>query len=409
MGELRDALRLEIRDDFLRLRDSIEALCGHLVLVDKFDRVQLVHETAKSFLLDDMLDSEFAVSRAQGDSRLARVCLLYLNGEEMKPPRTTHRRSPAQTSDTRLDFALYACMAYSHHLDRAGSMTAGDLSLVEHFMKSNILIWVELVAQRQQLGQLIRTSKHLSGVFSTCCSEFTPLDPRMRMVRQWSSDLTRIAAKFAHAPITCPSAIHSVIPPFCPTASMINNVNGGSRKLRVHGSLNEKWDEKLLCIAFRDGQPSALHFGHDFVAIGLTTGAVVLYHVASYQELRALDHGEAVKLVTCRKNSDSLATCGLKMTKIWDLGSGQMVHNLQSPPRPLDMTFDADMLLVASHKNHIARWKIIDGDPSPSESVVPRSVSPGPDNFTPRRSRNLHQPQATRSCVPGTAHFVVGS
>ncbi len=46
------------------------------------------------------------------------------------------------------------------------------------------------------------------------------------------------------------------------------------------------------------------------------------------------------------------------MVKIWDIRSGNVVHSLASPPRPLDMDFDRNLLLIASRKNYIACWDL---------------------------------------------------
>ncbi|KAG9496700.1 hypothetical protein J7337_011481 [Fusarium musae] len=62
-----------------------------------------------------------------------------------------------------------------------------------------------------------------------------------------------------------------------------------------------------------------------------------------------------------------MATRGIKTTKIWDIRTGQVVHTLVSPPRPLGMEFDGDMLLIASRNNCIDSWKL-------GHNVRPESV-----------------------------------
>ena len=73
------------------------ARCGQLVTVDKFSKVQMVHETAREFLLNDDLESEFAINKTNAHTRIARASLTYLTGEEMKPPRTSRRGSAMKT------------------------------------------------------------------------------------------------------------------------------------------------------------------------------------------------------------------------------------------------------------------------------------------------------------------------
>ena len=53
VNELEGALRLDIKDTFPRLDEGVSSLCGNLVNIDKYGRVQMLHETAREFLLND--------------------------------------------------------------------------------------------------------------------------------------------------------------------------------------------------------------------------------------------------------------------------------------------------------------------------------------------------------------------
>ncbi|KAK3344227.1 WD40-repeat-containing domain protein [Lasiosphaeria hispida] len=381
-SELNGALTLDIQDTFPRLEESIAALCGHLVFVDKFGKVQMVHETAREFLLSGTPDSEFAIDRTRAHTHMARVCLAYLIGDEMKPPRN-QRYSSGNILLTRIDFAAYAHTAYSYHLSKANPQETELFRLVEQFLRSNILTWIEAVACSQTLNQLIRASKHLKTYANACAAERSPLDPRIRALRQWTTDLARIPAMFANALRATPSAIYWLVPPFCPTGSMIYNASSTGRRITVLGASRENWDDRLLCIDFRRGQPSALCYGEEFLAVGLTSGPVTLYYATSHQEYKMFDHGEAVRLIAFRNKADLLATCGMKMVKIWDIRSGKVVRSFDSPPHPLDMVFDGDTLLVACRKNYVASWDIQDAQQQPLQK--PWSLAPGISRAPPSR------------------------
>lgn len=355
VSELSGALTLEMKDTFPKLKESISSLCGQLVAVDKFGKVQMVHGTVREFLLKDSLNSEFAVEKRRAHTRIAEGCLKYLIGEEMRPPRTNRRRT---TPTKRASFALYACTAYSHHLSRADPQAKELFDILGQFMESNILTWIEAVTRSPGPGQLISVSRHLKIYYDACCYERSPLHPGLRALKQWTADLARIAAKFANALKTCPSAIYSLIPPFCPTESMIYSIGSQGRKITVLGAQSEEWDDRISCVDFRQSHPTALCYGEKFLAIGLTTGVVALYDATSYQEHKRLDHGEAVKFMRFKSKTDLITTCGMKMTKVWDTRTGEVVHSLSSPPRPLDMEFHDSILLVASNKNYIAAWDL---------------------------------------------------
>src|SRR5882757_4174166 len=50
LSELNGALEIDLKDNFPGLKECIIAACGQLVTIDKFSKVQLVHETIREFL-----------------------------------------------------------------------------------------------------------------------------------------------------------------------------------------------------------------------------------------------------------------------------------------------------------------------------------------------------------------------
>ncbi|EAW21800.1 NACHT and WD domain protein [Aspergillus fischeri NRRL 181] len=137
--ELEEALKLDVNDIFPRLRESISALCGQLVAIDKFDRVQMVHETAREFLLNNSLNSEFAIDQTDAHTRIARACLAYLAGEDMRPPRTNRRSVSRCLADKRSEFSSYASLHFFYHLMKANPLADDLLSLLDKFLKTNKL------------------------------------------------------------------------------------------------------------------------------------------------------------------------------------------------------------------------------------------------------------------------------
>ncbi len=356
--ELDGALKLDVKDNFPKLEESIVALCGQLVTVDKFGKVQMVHETAREFLLNDDLDSEFSIHKTEAHTRIARACLTYLTGEEMKPPRTSRRGFAMITAGKRAEFSLYACASFSYHLAKADPLENGLLALVDKFLKSNVLSWIEVIAQTQNLIPLVRAAKNLRTYLNSCAAERSPLGREMQTIRGWTTDLIRIAAKFADALITSPSAIYSLILPFCPTESAAHKTANPGRRLSIVGLSNTQWDDRLSCIDFHQGQTSAVCHGDEFFAVGLTTGTVALYHATSCQEYKVLDHGEAVKLLQFKSKTGFMASCGMKTIRIWDICNGETIHLFQGPQRSIGLAFDKNLLIAASYQNYLASWDL---------------------------------------------------
>jgi WD40 repeat protein len=362
--ELAGALKIDIKDNSPRLEESILAVCGHLISFDKFGRVQLVHGTAREFLINEDLKSEFAIDETEAHTRLARACLTYLTGEEMKPPRTSRRGSANDIAGKRAAFSVYACAAFSYHLARADPLANDVMDLVDKFLKTNVLSWIEVIARTQNLIHLIRAAEDLGVYLNACAAERSPLDRSMQTIRGGTTDLIRVVAKFADALATSTSAIYSLVLPFCPTESMIHKIGNPRRRLAVGGLSNVQWDDRLSCIDFYEGQTSAVCYGDDFLAVGLITGTIALYHATSCQQYKVLNHGEAVKVLQFQGKTGLMASCGIKTIRIWDIHSGEITHSFRSLQRFIGLSFDKNLLLAASSKNYLASW-VLENDGAP--------------------------------------------
>ncbi|KAH1636019.1 hypothetical protein KXW31_002675 [Aspergillus fumigatus] len=358
--ELEEALKLDINDIFPRLRESISALCGQLVAVDKFDRVQMVHETAREFLLKNRLNSDFAIDEADAHTRIARACLTYLVGGEMRPPRTNRRAISWTPADKRSEFSDYASLQFSYHLTKANPLADDLLTLLDKFLKTNVFSWIELIARSKNLMPLIRTARNLKVYLNACSGQRSPLAIEFQRVRGWITDLVRIAAKFSDPLLSLSSAIYSLIPQFCPIESTVYKTGSPGRKISVIGTSNALWDDRLSCIEFHQGQTSALCHGHEFFAVGLSTGQIFMYYVTTCQEYKKLDHGEAVQFLQFGAKSEILASCGLKKVLVWDFLTGHVLYSFDVPVRPIGLTFDEDFLVIPTYKNYLASWDLKD-------------------------------------------------
>jgi WD40 repeat protein len=356
--ELEEALNLDVKDIFPRLRESISALCGQLVAIDKFDRVQMVHETAREFLLNNSLNSEFAIDQTDSHTRIARTCLAYLAGEEMRPPRTNRRSVSRSPADKRSEFSSYASLHFSYHLMKANPLADDLLNLLDKFLNTNVLSWIEAVAGNKNLMPLIRTARNLGVYLKACSSQRSPLATDLQRVKGWITDLIRISGKFSGALISQPSAIYSLIPAFCPLETTIRKTASAGRKISVIGMSNTSWDDRLSCIAFHQGQTSALCHGPEFFAVGLSTGQIFMYYVTTCQEYKEFDHGEAVMFLQFGTKADVLASCGFKNLLVWDIQNGHILYNFEVPVRPIGLTFDEDFLIIPTYKNYLTSWDL---------------------------------------------------
>ncbi|KAF2745350.1 hypothetical protein M011DRAFT_145485 [Sporormia fimetaria CBS 119925] len=386
--ELDDALRIDVGHSFANLADSIETRCGQLVNVDRSGRVQMVHETARAYLLQEDLESEFAVSRGTAHTRMARTCLQYLISDEMRPPRSRRKGSATPASLKRSPLSVYACDSFSYHLARADVSSNDILALVYNFLKLNVLSWIEVVAQLKNLMALVRAANNLKKYLDRCSVARSPLGREMSAIRSWTTDLVRIAAKFGNALVTSPSSIYWLLPPFCPIDTAVHGVSNPGRKLSVEGVSPKYWDDRFSCIEFRDSRTTAVASGSDYFAVGLSSGKVVLYSCATCQQYKVLDHGEQIRLLLFEEGSTLLVSCGNRSIQVWDVACNDPVpiHQFTTPQRILDLTIIDGSVTVALSSNRIAAWNIQNGATEPerpwydSESntalrLVPSAVS----------------------------------
>ncbi|KAF7156482.1 hypothetical protein CNMCM5623_010152 [Aspergillus felis] len=335
--ELEEALKLDINDIFPRLGESISALCGQLVAIDKFDRVQMVHETAREFLLNNSLNSEFAIDKADAHTRIARACLTYLAGEEMRPPRTNRRAISRTPAAKRSEFSSYASLQFSYHLTKANPLADDLLTLLDKFLKINIFSWIEVIARSKNLMPLIRTARNLKIYLNVCSSQRSPLATELQ--RPTVGDI------LADTPIlSLRTAVHKTASP--------------GRKISLTGMSNALWDDRLSCIDFHQGQTSALCHGHEFFVVGLSTGQIFVYYVTTCQEYKKLDHGEAVRFLQFGTKAELLASCGLKKVLVWDFRNGHILYSFEVTARPIGLTFDGDSLVIPTYKNYLASWDL---------------------------------------------------
>ncbi|KAF2688474.1 WD40 repeat-like protein [Lentithecium fluviatile CBS 122367] len=353
LEELSHALSIDIKETIPNLEASIGALCGQLVTIDKSGKVQMVHETAREFLLDDALQSEFAIDRRKAHTQVAIACLRYLTGTEMKVPRSTRRVGASDATKTRGAFSSYAAFGFSFHLSQADSNSRELLILLDRFFETTILSWIEMVARTSDLTLLLRASKDITIYLGSCV-----MQKEVRSAHGWTTDLIRIPAKFADALIACPAAIYSLVPPFCPTSSAIYKTMNTNRRLSVAGLPNAEWDDRLTCFDFQS-QATAVCFGDSFFAVGLSSGIVCLYHAVTGQEYRTLRHNESVSFLHIIDSLGLVVSCGMKSIHVWNVTSGQSAHTYEAPKRCVGVDYSDGVLIIACDKNYLASWDLI--------------------------------------------------
>lgn len=363
--ELKEAIRLDIEEIIPRLERTVESVCGHLVYVDRNSRVQLVHQTVRAFLIQDGLDSDFGINKVKEHSRLAEVCLQYLCSDELKSSRY-RRRGSATRSAKRSVFAGYATVYFSEHIVRSPSSNDDQIIALGSFFDTNVLTWIDIVAEGGDLYFLTQTAKNLKVYMERRAKYRPPLGQQVHSVSSWVKDLIYIVTTFGRSLLISPPSIHFLIPPVCPRNSIIyKQYHEYPRCLEVVGQSELEWDDRLSCISFGECQVLAIACRDNRFVIGLSDGRVVLYHTSTCQEAGQLRHGrEAVRFLEFGSSNTLLATAGRQGIVLWDIATGTRLWAVSITQRLLALGFNEDdtMLMATTIVNYTICWSVKEGE-----------------------------------------------
>ncbi|GIZ46684.1 hypothetical protein CKM354_000980200 [Cercospora kikuchii] len=360
--ELDGALLHHLGKSFPNLKVRLLAVGGQLLTIDKVGRVNLVHETAREFLLDTAEPSDFSISAKTAHAIMAAACLECLSGPDMQAPRPRKRFNSNKTSIKRTSFSIYAALNFSYHL-RLADLTAADLiMLLDTFLKTNVLSWIECIANTSSVVPLVAAAADMDHFVTKHMTTALAHERELQSIKIWAKDLTRLSAKFADALLANPAAIFSILPPFCPKHSCIAGIAKPERGLTVIGSPDVEWDDRLSCIDLRT-RASCVCFDDKFFAVGLAgpNGMIHIYRATTGQEHKVYQHEEALHMIRFLYGTELLASCGNRFLRIWNVFKDQVQHVLPMPGPCLDLAYRSNILYAACHKGFLASWDVSDG------------------------------------------------
>ncbi|KAJ5713986.1 uncharacterized protein N7483_011167 [Penicillium malachiteum] len=189
--ELRCAVKLDLNQTLQNLNKAIPTICGQLVFIDQADHVQIIHETAREFLLGKEICSELAVQKKQIHTHLASVLLQYLSKSGFESEGWNHRGlgkpkgfgKPVPTTLTNFALVDYACNFFSEHISRGSSKDDVSMNNICTFLKENsVLLWIEHIAQSHDLSNITRAALNLRGYLGRRAKYVLPTDPSTNLV-----------------------------------------------------------------------------------------------------------------------------------------------------------------------------------------------------------------------------------
>ena len=378
LDEVQVAVRLDTGETLCNPEKSIRSICDQFVILDNSSKVQLIHETAREYLLRQDLVPDFIIRKRETNARLAIACLNFLAGDWLKRQRLEKRRpSYAQrlkmmdpSKSSKLDslnlekaFATYACCHFSDHVCKS-SLEDGLLDLLCSFLQENALQWIEYIASNGDLSILSRTAVNIRRFLDRHARHFPPIDMRINTIEAWVTDLIRVGAKFRAQLQALPGSIHSMIPALCPSDSIIAKSRAPSRQaLAIAGLQVRDWDDCITRIEFHGAKASAIACGESSFAVGLSDGRICRYRNTSLQEYSTISHGERVRILQYSDEDRYLVTAGPRTLRLWDLSSSSLQWSYNYLRLPLAITFmeGDEFINIAFQTSTISTLRRADG------------------------------------------------
>ncbi|KAL9003079.1 MAG: hypothetical protein Q9188_004032 [Gyalolechia gomerana] len=400
--ELFHALQLDIKDSIDSIERSIASSCGQLVYVDKHSRVQMIHQTARDYLLQANIHAEFGIDKRVGHKRLAMTCLQYLNGSEMKGPR--HRKlSFTNLVRERCPFVTYASNSLFDHISHTIATDEEILfGLARLMSSSNVLSWIETIACSADLTVLIHAGKGLRNFLQRRSKELSPLGKDIALLDSWATDLLRLVTKFGKDLLSSPSSIFHLIPPFCPPESAPRkNFAASARGIAVLGLSATTWDDCASTIFDPNEQFHALACSEKHFALGTFSGKILVYSAMTCQESQRLYHCEPVRLLHFGQTTKFLATAGARTIRTFDLTSRQIVWEFKTPQLCMSLatTENDGLLLGALKNNNLVIWDLGSGNL--------RDCSNWTEDLEGQRAHTFRRPIAAAFCMDSNLLAVI--
>lgn len=352
--ELQHGIKLDLHDTTQPIERTIVATCGQLVFIDSNSRVQLVHETARAFLLSENLNSELGISAQSGHGQLSRLCLSSLC-DYFRSPRATIVAMPQISKSDQVhgsDLLSYAASYFSEHALKASSGDMEILSELRTFFGSTVLPWLEYHARQGDLSPVTRTAVNLRGYLGRLSKHVPPTEETFQLVEAWSTDLIRICAKFHNYLLSCPSSIHLIVPGLSPINSAISrHFTNAASTIALKGKRQLEWNDCLMRVDYDEGLTTAVGHGEKYFAVGRSNGMICVYDMSSLQSSRTIRHPGRVTCIEFGPEDTHLGSSGKDQIIIWDPKTGaelHRVHNVQALAMQLTSNFEARLATKSS-------------------------------------------------------------
>ncbi|KAH6849741.1 hypothetical protein B0I37DRAFT_369747 [Chaetomium sp. MPI-CAGE-AT-0009] len=318
-GELAEAVKLDIDRTLVASSGQLEAITGHLIFVDSQSRVHVTHDTTSSFLTRRR--EGLWIDLPVAHSKIAEVCLTALCGVDFAPPRT-RRAAGSASKKSASPLSFYAAANFGYHLMHGSYSVDALLIQLNAFLRSNVLAWIERLAESGSLSTLQQTSQMLKAYLARRAKDHPPVSLEVQTVSAWVNDIHHLVAAFHSGLLASPSSIHFIIPYLCPPASIIRQLFAKpTKRLKITGPLDEDWSDRLTSYLF-SAETTSIACCERLLSVGLKNGDIRIYDTAgfgTFESVGTLVHGKKVRQLAFDPSSSFLASCSVRKLMLWDV------------------------------------------------------------------------------------------
>ena len=361
--ELEAAIALETESTIYA--DRMCDLSDSLIYIDKSQHVRFVHPTARQFLLKQDLASQFAVEAPTAHLHIAKTLLKQLQ-TSLRPIRGAAQLAYWQQANQGLD--NYALLYFSMHVRRAPTEDHELFVELDRLVSNHGMTWIACVAATASLSILIKTSQNIRHWLQARGKNTPPigdLAQKSQRLQQWTTDLTRLVAKFGRHLTSWPASSWTLISPLVPAQSVFAVKKPRPRDISILGmTQNEDWDDRLCSLFYERGVTTAVASGKDNFAIGLQSGEVFIYDNHTLQKVTMFNHGGPVKLLKYNEPGNLLFCSGFRRTGMWSIPGGSKLWSLAIKKLRLAAEFvdNGEFLLTITPQNEQIRQNATTGE-----------------------------------------------
>lgn len=384
--EIEAALALE------RLERFADRMCErlrNLIIIDHSNKVRAVHGTARAFLQNPEIKSDFVISSTAAHTKIATLLVEYLWGR-LRHIRNGDHLKYWQERKAGLDD--YALLYFSHHIRRTlesdrgargddDNAPADDSDLchkITRFFTDCANSWIACIAWTGSLDPLINTSQNLRYWLETRAKNnlINGSAEHTARMQQWTVDLVRLVSKFGRHMLESPGAIYTIIPPFLPQESALTVAWPQKRQISVTGLSNERWDDRLYSMSYQPATCTAVASGKYAFAVGLRNGTVHIYDSSTFQSLQTLQHGGTVRLLKFDASGSLLLSAGFRTVRMWLISEGVQMWEIavREPRLAAEFLNDNRSLISISSQHELIKQVVATGA---TIETAERRQSPG--------------------------------